>query len=71
MTRVITESSNKKEKRQVNKSNLVREYRDCIKSRWGILNEEGDMHIVLGASDMSCDPNFVSSAFYAIPIFPL
>ena len=24
-----------------------------------------------GASDMPCDPNLVSSAFYTIPIFPL
>ena len=36
-------------------------------------NEEGDMqhYIALGAYDMPCDPNLVSSAFYTIPIFPL
>ena len=35
-------------------------------------SEEGDMHIIyiaLGASDMPCDPNLVSSAFYTILYF--
>ena len=33
MSSVITKSSKKKDKRQVNECNLEREYRDCIKSR--------------------------------------
>ena len=61
MSSVITKSSKKKDKRQVN---LEREYRDCLKSRRDKIritrhimmhqvlyivqlpNEEGDMHII-------------------------
>ena len=62
MSSVITKSSEKKDKRQVNK--IKREYRDCIKCRRNKIgitrhimmhqvlyivqlpNEEGDMHII-------------------------
>ena len=61
MSSVITKSSKKKDKRQVNECNLEREYTDCIKSRRDKIritrhimmlyivqlpNEEGDMHII-------------------------
>ena len=61
MSSVITKSSQKKDKRQVNLLYIVQ-----------LPNEEGDMYIIqhLVHHDMPCDPNLVSAAFYTVPIFP-